>query len=128
LAVVVALGGRAAQNLDLAVVEAEAAVDGGDLRFERPLVRQEEARRAALDDRRRDRAAVDVGERLRREDDARVLLSQRFQPLPELAGKAAVVEREPALVDDQQGRAALEAVLDAVKEIGEDCRRRARPC
>ena len=43
LAVVVALRDAAAQDLDLAVVEAEAAIDGGDLRFERALIRQEES-------------------------------------------------------------------------------------
>ncbi len=42
LAVIVALGRRAAEDLDLAVVQAEAAIDGGDLRFERALVGQEQ--------------------------------------------------------------------------------------
>ena len=98
----------------------------GDLRFERALVRQEEPRRAALDDGGRDGAAVDVGERLGGEDDARVLLPQRLQPFAELAGEAAIVEGEPALVDDEQGGPAVEAVLDAVEEIGEDRRRGAR--
>ena len=71
LAVIVALRRRPAQDLDLAVVETEAAIDRRDLRLERALVRQEEPRRAALDDRRRDGAAVDIGERLGGEDDAR---------------------------------------------------------
>ena len=88
LAVIVALRRRAAEDLDLAVVEAEAAIDGRDLRLERALVRQEDARRAALDDRRRDGAAVDVGERLGGEDDAGVLLAQRLQPFAQLAGEA----------------------------------------
>src|SRR5271165_2032276 len=34
LAVVVAFGRRAAEDLGLAVVQSEAAIDGGDLRFE----------------------------------------------------------------------------------------------
>ena len=109
LAVVVALGRRAAQDLDLPVVQAEAAVDRGDLRLERPLVGQEQPGRAALDDGRRDGAAVDVGQRLGGEDDGRVLLAQRLQPFAELAGKPAIVEREPALVDDEQGGPAVEA-------------------
>ena len=54
LAVIVALRRRAAEDLDLPVVQAEAAIDRGDLRLERPLIRQEEPGRAALDDRRRD--------------------------------------------------------------------------
>ena len=126
LAVIVALRRGAAEDLDLPVVEAEAAIDRRDLRFERALVGQEEPRRAALDDRRRDRAAVDVGERLGGEDDAGVLLAQRLQPFAQLAGKAAIIERKPAFVDDEQGGPAVEAVLDAVEEIGEDRRRGAR--
>ena len=33
--------------------------------------------------------------------------------------KPSIVEGEPAFVDDEQGRAAVEPVLDAVEEIGE---------
>ena len=125
LAVIVALRRRPAQDLDLAVVETEAAIDRGDLRLERALIRQEEPRRAALDDRGRDRRAIDIGERLGGEDDARILLPQRLQPFAELPGEAGVVEREPAFVDDEQGRPAVEPVADAVEEIGEHGGRRA---
>ena len=48
-----------------------------------------------------------------------VLLPQRLQPLAELAGEAGIVEREPALVDDEQGRPAVEPIFDAVKQIGQ---------
>src|SRR5208337_5194197 len=68
LPVIVALRDAAAQDLDLPVVEAEAAIDGGDLRFEGALIRQEEPRRATLDDRGRDGRTIDVGERLGGED------------------------------------------------------------
>src|SRR3546814_1751674 len=74
----VALGQRPREDFDLAIVETEAAIDGGDLRLDRALVRQQGAGLAALDDGRRDRRAVDVGERLRGEDDAGVLLAQRL--------------------------------------------------
>ena len=57
LAVVVALRRRAREDLDLAVVQAEAPVDRRDLRLDRALVRQEQPRRAALDDGGRDRAS-----------------------------------------------------------------------
>ena len=69
--------------------------------------------------------AVDVGERLGGEDDGGVLLAQRLQPFAELAGEALVIEREPAFIDDQQRRAAVEPALDAVEEIGEHGGRRA---
>ena len=90
LAVVVALGRGARENLDLPVVEAEAAVDRGDLWFDRALVRKQQPCLAALDDRGRDRRTVDVGERLRGEDDGSVLLPERLQPFAELTGKALV--------------------------------------
>ena len=61
------------------------------------------------------------------EDDRSVLLPQRLQPFAKLAGEAAVVEREPALVDDKQGGAAIEPILDTMEQVGEDCGRRARP-
>ena len=54
LAIIVALRRGARENLDLPVVEAEAAIDRGDLRLDRALVRQEQPRLAAFDDRRRD--------------------------------------------------------------------------
>ena len=54
LAVIVALRGGAGEDFDLPIVQAEAAVDRGDLRLDRALVRQEQPGRAALDDGRRD--------------------------------------------------------------------------
>ena len=105
LAIVVALGRRPGEDLDLAVVEAEAPVDRGDLRLDRPLVGQEQSRRAALDDRGRNGGAVDVARALRGEDDGSVLLSERLQPLAELAGETFVIQRQPSLVDDDAGSA-----------------------
>jgi hypothetical protein len=87
LAVIVALGRRPAEDFDLAGVEPEPLVDGRDLRLDRALVRQEDARRAALDDGGRDVRALDVGEALGGEDDAGVLLAQRLQPFAELRGE-----------------------------------------
>ena len=127
LAVVVALGRGTAEDFDLAIIQAEAAIDGGDLRFEGALIGEEEARRTALDDGRRDRRAVDVGQRLGGEDHRSVLLAQGLEPFAQLAGEALVVEGQPPFVDDQQGRATVEAVLDAVEEVGEDGRRGAGP-
>ena len=81
LAVIVTLRHGPRDDLDLAFIEAEAAVDIGDLRLEGALVRQEDPREAALDDGRRDRGVVDVGERLRGEEDGGVLLPQRLRRL-----------------------------------------------
>ncbi len=50
---------------------------------------------------------------------------QRLQPFPQLTGEAFIVERQPAFVDDQHGGPPVEAVLDAVEQIGEHGRRRA---
>jgi hypothetical protein len=71
------------------------------LRLDRPLIGEKDARRATLDDGGRNRAAVDVGQRLRGEDDGGVFLAQRLEPFAQLRGEAAIVEREPTLVDDE---------------------------
>jgi len=97
-----ALRRRPGENLDLAIVETEAAINRRDLGLDRTLVWQEQACRAALDDGGRDGAGLDIGERLGREYDARVLLPQRFEPLAQLCAEGRVVEREPTLIDDQQ--------------------------
>ena len=39
-----------------------------------------------------------------------------LQPLAKLPGKTGIVERKPALVDDEQGRPAVEPVFDAVEK------------
>ena len=80
LTVIIPLRGRPVEDFDLAGIEPEPLVDRRDLRLGGALVGQEDARRAALDDGGRDRAALDLGERLGGEDDARVLLAQRDQP------------------------------------------------
>src|SRR6202035_1833865 len=96
LAVIVALRRGAGEDLDLAVVQAETPIDRRDLRLDRPLVRQEQPRRAALDDSGGDRGAVDVRKRLGGEDDGGILLAQRLQPFPQLSGKTLIVKRKPA--------------------------------
>src|SRR3546814_13074619 len=84
LAIIVALRRCLAQYLDLAVVEAEAAVDRQYLRFERPVVGQEYPGRAAFDDRRGNRGRFDVGGPLCGEDDASILLPERLQQFAQL--------------------------------------------
>ena len=125
LAIIVALGRGPAEDLDLAVVQAEASIDRGDLGLDRAFVRQQQARLAAFDDGRRDGAAVDVGKRLRGEDDGRVLLAQRLQPFAQLRREAVIVEREPAFVDDQERWPSIQTVADPMEEIRKDGRRRA---
>ena len=122
LAIIIALGSRPAQYLDLALIESEALIHPRDLRLGRPLVREKYAGRAALDDRGRDARPFDVGKALGREDHARILLAQRLQPFAQLRGEGGAVENEPALVDDDQRRRAVETPFDTVEEIGEDRR------
>src|SRR3546814_15402690 len=66
-----------AQYLDLAGVKAEPFVNARDLRLAGALVGQKDPRWAALDDRRGDRTGLDIGEALRGEHHARILLAQR---------------------------------------------------
>ena len=118
LAVIVALRRRARDDLDLAIVEAKLAIDRRDLRLDRALVRQEQPRRTALDQRSGNGAARDIRKRLGREHHGGVLLAQGFQPLAQLLGKAGIVQGQPALVDDEQRRRAGEPPFDAVEQIG----------
>ena len=119
LTVIVALRGRARENLDLAIVEPEPPIDRSDLRLDGALVGQEQTRGAAFDDGGGDGAGLDIGQRLGCEHDASVLLAQRLEPFPQLRAKRRIVEREPALVDDQQCRPAIQASFDAMEQIGE---------
>ena len=117
LAVIIPLGRGPCEDFDLPVIEAEATINGRDLRLDGALVRQQEPRRAALDDGGRDVAPVNVGQALRGEDDAGVLLAQRFQPFAELAGETLVVQRKPAFIYDEQRGAAIEPVADTMEEM-----------
>src|SRR3546814_7811989 len=68
LAVIIALGGGSTEDFDLTVVQPEPPVDGGDLRFDRAFVGQEDARRAAFNDGGCNGRGLDVGEALRSEE------------------------------------------------------------
>src|SRR3546814_20019888 len=76
LQVVVALGLRRGDQLDLPRVEAEALIGLPALRLEGAVVGQEDALRTGLDQCRGDAAARDVGERLGREDDGDVQIGR----------------------------------------------------
>src|SRR3546814_13104587 len=104
LQVVVALRGGAGDQLDLPLVEAEALIGGPRLWLDRPVVGQEDALRAALDDGRRDGAAGDIGERLRGEDDGDVLLAQHLQPFADARGDDRVVDIDPGFVQKDRKR------------------------
>ena len=118
LGVVVAFRRRRAEDLDLARIEPEALVDALGLRLQRPVVGQEDARRAALDQGRRDGRALDVGERLGGEHHGHVLLAQGLQPLADAGREQRVVEERPGLVEDQERRPAVEARLQPVEQVG----------
>ena len=127
LGVVVALWRRRAQDLDLARVETETLVDRARLRLERAIVGQKDAGRTAFDQRRRDRRAFDVGQRLGREHHGDVLLPQRLEPFADAGGEQRVVEEGPGLVEDHQRRPAALAIgqrtaepgLQTVEQVGE---------
>ena len=123
LAIIVALGNGPRDDLDLAVVEPEAAIGRGDLRLEGAIVRQEDPRRAAFNDSRRNIRSFDVGERLGGEDDAGILLAQRLQPFAQLIAESGIAECEPAFIDDNHRWPPVEPRLDPVKQIGEHGRR-----
>src|SRR3546814_9991086 len=83
------------EDLVLTDVQPEPPVDGGDLRFDRAFVGQEDARRAAFNDGGCNGRGLDVGEALGSEDDAGVLLPQSLQPFLELLGEGRTVQHQP---------------------------------
>ena len=87
LAVVIALGCCPCDDLNLPIVQSEAPVDCGNLRFDRAFIGKEDPRRAAFDNGRSYVAPIDVGERLGREDNRRVLLAQCLRPFAQLLRK-----------------------------------------
>jgi hypothetical protein len=127
LAVVVALRRRAGEDFDLAVVKSKASVDRHDLRLDGAIVRQQDPRRTALDDGRRNRGAVDISKRLGGEDDGSILLAKGFQPLTQLTSKFFVIKREPPFIDDEQSWPAIKASFNAMEQIGKDGRRNRSP-
>src|SRR3546814_17077498 len=65
LAVIIPLGRGPREDFDLAIIEAEAPLDGGNLRLEGAVVRPQPQRRADLDDGAGDAAAGAVSKALR---------------------------------------------------------------
>ncbi len=104
LAIIVTLRRRPTKDFDLPGIEAEALIDSRDLRFGGALVGQEDARRTAFDNGRRDAGRFDVSEALGGEDDAGVLLPERLQPFAELRREVGAVEDQPAFVNDDERR------------------------
>ena len=117
LAVVIAFRESPRDDLNLTVVQPKAAIGIGDLWLEGAFVGQEDAGGAALNDGRRNRRCIDVGQRLGRKYDRGVLLAQRLQPLSELAAETCFIQREPALVDNEQCGSPVDPIADPVEEI-----------
>ena len=61
----------------------------------------------------------DVGERLGGEHNRDILLAQHLQPFADARGEQGIVEEHPGFVEDEQGRAAVEPLLEPVEQIGE---------
>src|SRR3546814_1461956 len=104
------------------LVEPEAAIDRGDLRFDGAFVGKEKTGLATLDDGGSNRRAVDIRERLRGENDARVFLSQRLQQFAKMTSKRIVIECEPTLVDDAECLSTVETIFHGGKEQDRDSR------
>ena len=60
------------------------------------------------------------------ENDARILFAQGLEPFAQLRGEGRTVEHQPAFIDDDERRRAVEAAFDTVKQIGQHGRRSRR--
>src|ERR1700761_8552037 len=111
LAVVVPLWRGAGENFDLPIVQPKATINRRYLRLDRAVIWQHDPRRATFNDGRCDRGTVNVSERLGCEDNGGILLAQGLQPLAQAPGEVSVIQRQPALIDNEKGRPAIEAAL-----------------
>jgi len=119
LQVIVPLWGRPADQFDLAAVQSEALIGRARLRFDGPVVGEQDALRTALDDGGGNGAIGHIGQALRREQHRDVLLPERFQPLADACGKQRMVEEYPCFVEHQQRRPTVEPLFQPMEQIGQ---------
>ncbi len=62
---------------------------------------------------------LNVGKLLACKHDRDVALSQRLQPVLDLAGEEAVFQEEPGFIENEQARLSVEPPLECVKERAE---------
>ena len=110
-------------QLDLACIEAEPFIRRALRWLLGPCIGEEDTRRGALDQARRNRACGDVRQALRREHDRDILLAQRLQPVAQAACKHRMIEEQPGLIEDKQGRPAIESAFQLRKEMCQHRRR-----
>ena len=60
-----------------------------------------------------------IGNLLRGEDHIDVFFAQGFQPVLQLPHEDRVLEKEPCLIENEQGRPSVEPLFNPVKEIEE---------
>jgi hypothetical protein len=119
LQIIMPLRAGPADQLDLAAVEPEALIARPALGLDGPVIGQQDALRAALDDRRGDGALGDIGQALRGEDHRDILLAQHLEPFADARGKERMVEEDPGFIENEQGRPTGEAGFEPVEEIGQ---------
>ena len=116
--VVLPLGDGHRQHPRLPAVEADALVEPTHLLALRLGVRQEDLRRARLQDEVAPHRTDHVCQALTDEDHGRILLAERPEPLLELLPEQGVQGRDPGLLDDQERRALVpEPLLDPVEQV-----------
>ena len=113
--IVVALGRGLGDDLDLAIGESEALVHLAARGVLRLGIGQIELGWAGLEDYVAMRRVGDLAEALGREHDGRVFLAQRAQPLLDLRAEDAVGEHHPGFVENDERRAAIEALIDSME-------------
>ena len=109
--VILPLLGCTRDDLNLLLVEAEARILLLDGFFKGLVVRQENLAGTGFKDRREDWAVYDITQRLRCKDDGGIVFAELFEPHADFLGKLFVVEEDPALIQDGDGRPAFEFLL-----------------
>src|SRR5260370_23369173 len=118
--IVVTLGRCLRDNLDLPIGQPEAPVHiarRGILRFR---VRKVKLGWTRLENHVAMRGVGDLCEALRRQHHGGVLLTQGPQPLLDFCAERAIGQHDPGFVEDDERRPAVQALIDAVEQIGDD--------
>src|SRR6185295_18182461 len=117
--VVVAFRPSAREDLDLGGIEPEIGIKRRGLAVSRIRIRQQDTRRTTLEEYLPVRRLVELREALCDENDRGVLLAQRQEPLPDPLREGRLHQRQPCLLNDDQGRRAGEPLLHPMEEVGE---------
>ena len=118
--VIFALRDRGRDNLDLAVVEADALIEFAGAGLARRAIWQADFCRAAFLQDIDDAGLFGIRDRLGGEHHGAIGLAEHLQPFPDLVAEGRMAEHQPGLVENDEAWRTGQALFDAPEEIEKD--------